>query len=522
MESLKESKSFIHKRERNLIINSFTTRKEYSMMKRIITIATILLAFGYTNNAFATYDVIFQVHMGVQMQLGNFDPATDSVVVQGDFQTMVGDTANWYGTMFLLTDTNNDSIYTITITFPDSSVNHDIQYKFGIEHNGSSALEQGSNRTYTITSDPTQTLPVVYYSNLSNPVTVHITFQADLTELINEGFTPGTDSMEVMGDTPPLTWTPPGAVLTQEISPPTLFTTILQFTGQPGTPLNWKFHGDPANHFTNGGWEDGDNHIITFPSADTTLDMVAPNMHITTPTGDSNMVYFRVDMNGAHERFHNTLITGLKSVWIGGSALPLQWPSQWLFSDTGNTLIKMYDDGTHSDSTAGDMVYSNMLVFPSGTPGFVQFKYGAVFDGVDTLNGGASYLDNEAGFSLNHGLTLNLTGGTVYRYNMFGDQATSVELQPSNTIPSVYTLGQNYPNPFNPSTKIEYAVPKSSLISLKIYNILGQEVATIFRGYQNTGKYLATFNASNLASGIYFYRLQAGNVSLTKKMILMK
>lgn len=494
------------------------------MMKRIITIAAMLLAFGYTSNALASIDVTFQVHMGQQIILGNFNPSTDSVLVNGDFQIMAGDTVNWTGTMFVLTPSaSNDSIYTIDVTFPDTAANKNIQYKFAIEHNGTSTLEYIDNRSYTITSDPSQTLPLVYFNNVSNPKTVNVTFQADLTELINEGFAPGTDQMEVMGNTPPLTWSPPGAVLQQGIDP-TLFTVMLQFTGQPGSQVQWKFHADPANHFTNGGWEDGDNHTFTFPSADTTLDALAPNMHITTPTGDSNMVYFRVDMNGAHERFHNTLITGLTSVWIGGAAAPLQWPSQWIFSDTasGGTLIKMYDDGTHSDSVAGDLIYSNELTFPSGTPSFVQFKYGAVFDGVDTLNGGASYLDNEAGFSLNHGLTLNLAGGTVYRINMFGDQITAVEEQHTNIVPKAYTLSQNYPNPFNPSTKIEYAVPKSGLISLKIYNILGQEVATIFRGFQNTGKYIATFNATNLASGIYFYRLQAGNVSLTKKMILMK
>ncbi len=493
------------------------------MIRRLITMAALLLAFGYTNSALATVDVTFQVHMGIQMQLGNFNPATDSVVVQGDFQTMVGDTANWYGTMFLLTDTNNDSVYTITITFPDSSVTHSIQYKFGIEHNGSSTLEQGSNRTYTITSDPTQTLPVVYYSNLSNPVTASITFQADMAELLNEGFVPGSDSMEVMGDTSPLTWTTPGAVLLQDLIDPNLFSVTLTFIAQPGSAVQWKFHGDPANHFSNGGWESGDNHTFTFPSQDTTLAMVSPNVHIATPTTSDNTVYFRVDMNGAHERYHNTLITGLKSVWIGGAALPLQWPSNWTFPDTASgILVKMYDDASHSDSIAGDNIYSNMLVFPSGTPGFVEFKYGAVFDGVDTLNGGASYLDNEAGFSLNHGLTLNLAGGTVYRINMFGDQATAIEQVPDNNIPKTYTLSQNYPNPFNPTTNIVYSVPKSGLVTLKVYNILGQQVTTLFRGFQNTGKYIATFDASKFSSGVYFYRLQAGSTTLTKKMMLMK
>ena len=91
-----------------------------------------------------------------------------------------------------------------------------------------------------------------------------------------------------------------------------------------------------------------------------------------------------------------------------------------------------------------------------------------------------------------------------------------------NKIPSKFTLGQNYPNPFNPTTNIEYSVPKNIFVSLKVYNLLGQEVATIFSGNQKAGNYIATFDGTGLASGIYLYRLQSDNISLTKKFILMK
>jgi len=92
----------------------------------------------------------------------------------------------------------------------------------------------------------------------------------------------------------------------------------------------------------------------------------------------------------------------------------------------------------------------------------------------------------------------------------------------TGSIPSKYELNQNYPNPFNPTTEIEYSISKSGNISLKVYNSLGQEIATIFSGNQNAGKYVATFNGAGLASGVYFYRLQADGVSLTKKFVLMK
>jgi hypothetical protein len=99
--------------------------------------------------------------------------------------------------------------------------------------------------------------------------------------------------------------------------------------------------------------------------------------------------------------------------------------------------------------------------------------------------------------------------------------ASSVEKMGS-VVPQEYALSQNYPNPFNPSTQIEYAVPKTGHVSLKVFNALGQEVATLFDGEQNPGKYVATFDAKGLTSGVYFYRLQSGTVSLTQKLILMK
>lgn len=89
-------------------------------------------------------------------------------------------------------------------------------------------------------------------------------------------------------------------------------------------------------------------------------------------------------------------------------------------------------------------------------------------------------------------------------------------------IPVDYVLAQNYPNPFNPTTKIEYSIPVTGHVSLKVFNTLGQEVATLFNGNQNAGKYVATFDASNLVSGVYIYQLQSGSVSITKKFVLMK
>lgn len=89
-------------------------------------------------------------------------------------------------------------------------------------------------------------------------------------------------------------------------------------------------------------------------------------------------------------------------------------------------------------------------------------------------------------------------------------------------IPSNYMLYQNHPNPFNPTTKIEYSVPRYCRVSLKVYDILGREVATLFEGIRQAGSYVVTFDGSDLSSGVYFYQMKSNNFIETRKFILIK
>jgi hypothetical protein len=89
-------------------------------------------------------------------------------------------------------------------------------------------------------------------------------------------------------------------------------------------------------------------------------------------------------------------------------------------------------------------------------------------------------------------------------------------------VPNVYALDQNYPNPFNPSTRIQYGLPVAGLTTLKVYNLLGQEVATLVNEHQAPGTYTVKFDATSLASGMYFFRVQSGWFSAVKKMMLVK
>jgi flagellar hook assembly protein FlgD len=85
-----------------------------------------------------------------------------------------------------------------------------------------------------------------------------------------------------------------------------------------------------------------------------------------------------------------------------------------------------------------------------------------------------------------------------------------------------FTLRQNYPNPFNPNTTISYELPRAGNVSLKITNTLGQVISTLEDGYKEAGFHQLRWNASNVPSGIYFYRLQAGEFVETKKMVLLR
>jgi len=90
------------------------------------------------------------------------------------------------------------------------------------------------------------------------------------------------------------------------------------------------------------------------------------------------------------------------------------------------------------------------------------------------------------------------------------------------SIPNAFELKQNYPNPFNPSTTIEYTIPENSRVSLKVYDILGKEVADLVDKEQNSGTYIVIWDAKSASSGIYFYRITAGNYTDTKRMVLKK
>jgi hypothetical protein len=139
----------------------------------------------------------------------------------------------------------------------------------------------------------------------------------------------------------------------------------------------------------------------------------------------------------------------------------------------------------------------------------------------DTLNGtypttSAAYTGATAGYPVG-----DLNWFPTRKAQWAVDPATSVKEQ-GPVVPTTFSLSQNYPNPFNPATTLEYTISKSSNVVLEVFNVLGQSVAKLVDGELMAGTYRMTFDASALSSGVYLYRLKAGDFVQTKKMVLMK
>ncbi len=225
-------------------------------------------------------------------------------------------------------------------------------------------------------------------------------------------------------------------------------------------------------------------------------------------------------------------------VWINGPAVggwsnPLG--NDWGIDLADNPDKQMYDDGTHGDKVAGDSIFTRQVFYspdslsvPSkGQVGQV-YKFG--IKGSDNEGGQGGYgnnhsqniVDNDSVYTIFTQFgSINPSFYSAWDYDHDRPAVPTGVKDPKN-LPRVFALAQNYPNPFNPVTRIEYQVPKTAVVTIKVYNVLGQEVSTLVNSVKTAGYYQATFGGAQYSTGIYFYRMSAGSFVSTKKMVYLK
>ena len=195
-------------------------------------------------------------------------------------------------------------------------------------------------------------------------------------------------------------------------------------------------------------------------------------------------------------------------------------------SSTSVGLLKTTNGGTNwAAVTAPFATLSISGIAGSGSEYWASLQSTAIhYSSNDGANWSLAYTAPAGSF---YHLTKSRTGNTLWGVRANGAitryGVPIVGVTPiSTTVPDNFSLGQNYPNPFNPTTNIKFAVPQSGLVTIKVYDLLGKEIATLVNEVKNAGSYVVDFNASTLASGVYFYKMEVNGFREVKRMTLIK
>ncbi len=464
----------------------------------------------------AQAQVTFNVNMRVAILKGKFVPSTDLLVVRGNFN-------GWSGNADQLSDPDGDSVYSLTKTF---NVGDNLEFKFVIHRSGTDFWEdQIPNRTLTVQAG-VNVYDGGYFNNDSIYVPqypIQVTFQCNMElERLSGRFNPATDTVSVNGTFNG--WAAKTWILQPNALNPDIYEGTWTINAGVGEKIEFKFWYTPNN------WESRPNREYTFTQDDINAGSVVisgsfNDASLATVLNQPCTIKFTVNTNGAVSIVNGQPFPVVNTVHVAGSALPLQWPQGgWPNSDS-TIMIRLYDDGTNGDLVAGDKIFSRDVTFPQYTVLRVEYKYSINFG--DAVNNGGGN-DNEAGFAQNHVLNMTrfMTGATtVDTFGRMGDSyltnITGVESPIAK--PTTYSLSQNYPNPFNPSTTISFALPKESNVTLKVYNMIGQEVMTLINNEKmSSGYHSVKVDGTRLTSGVYIYKMIAGDYVSTKKMVLIK
>ena len=274
--------------------------------------------------------------------------------------------------------------------------------------------------------------------------------------------------------------------------------------GTPGTSYSTNLTFTVPSSFTKNGAESGSTYTL-YHRGDN-----SDGSWTTAVSGAASVTSTTITFNG---------ITSFSQFMIGSTdnALPVELVS-FTANNPGDKVELLWKTATEVNNYGFEIQRLNPPL-PSGLP-LQGGNMGWVKIGFVKGSGNSNSPKN---YSF---IDVNPPNGTVeYRLKQIDNDGSFIYssiVKASFTNPDNFALSQNYPNPFNPSTTIQYTIPKAEHVTIKVYDELGREVTTLLNENKEAGHYNVTFNASNLASGIYFYRISAGSFNDEKKLILLK
>lgn len=465
------------------------------------------------------FDVTFMVDMEEPISTGEFDPEEDRLAMRGTFQPYAGDTQEWSGSRFALepVDYNDkDHVYGITITFDGAAAGMQIAWKFVSVAEGKPTNWEGSgmpNRTWVLTGDSeeTQVLPLFKWGVPFGQSTANVTFRADMRiQLLVGHYQPENGDYVVV--TGPFNNWGNSDIMTEDPDREGFYDLQLPILGAEGDSIEYKFRIRAGDNrpVTNNGYEYDDNRIFVFTGDDMVLARrFWSDVDFENSLQREVVITFLLDRTLVEDEDGEYLEGEL---YMAGMHFPMFW--LWDYPEEDRSHLLMQPSADFEDH------YELTVTFPPGTYENVSYTY-AVHTGGDTFV-------TESGFRENRIFPIPDDQDTIYVMEApWGDWETTGEIVVSSEpyladLPEAVMLDQNYPNPFNPSTAIRYHIPADTHVRLVVYDLLGRRVSTLIDDQVMAGSHRVVFDGTRLASGSYIYRLQAGDETVIRLMMLVK
>ncbi|MCX6149142.1 MAG: T9SS type A sorting domain-containing protein [Ignavibacteriales bacterium] len=453
--------------------------------------------------------------MKIKIKKDFFDPKTQLVYVVGNFN-------NWKMTT-IMQDPDGDSIYTFKLF--DQNKGSELKFKFAIRD---CYLENSPERKLILINERT-----VYEdffdgdSVYSAPLLIDFIFSVNMVyEIVLNRLNPKKDTVIVrsnfgkcFSNIDRMQANPTSPNFYEQVKQRVIFgvdeKVWYKFGFVSGKDTIWE---NEIHYYSIG--QDDINYRASF------CERTFNDLNLEVVLNRDCTIKFHVDVKTAisDSSLGGEPFDSIKNVVIAGTPPPLKWPQEnWPDSDS-NKVIFLYDDRTNGDEIANDNIWSKEIILPMYSLLRVEYRFGINF-GLQGLNKGSN---NNESLNQTHFFDLYPWETNVYAMDFFGKMGENriifdnIEEPCTAIISDNFQLSQNYPNPFNPTTKIRYTLPSSGYVTLKVFDVLGKEVATLVKEEKPAGEYIAEFNASVLSSGIYFYQLKAGSFIQTKKMIVLR